>query len=371
MARGRIKLAVLVQDLEFGGTQRYALNLLTHIDRGTFDPELWVLRGGTDMLELAQRGEIPVVHFSHTSWVGPSSLTRLWLRLRRTRPDVLYTLTVVPNTWGRLLGHLSGVPVIVSSFRNRIAPQFETWLSRWSARIVCNASSLKDMIVQEFAVHPQLITVVPNGVDTDYFSPSEGPTSSDPTVLFVGRFVPQKAPLTLLEGFRLVCRTIPEARLVMIGNGPLKAEAEHFIAAQGLTSHVTLLPGTPDVRSHLRQARVFALASLFEGSPNVMIEAMATGLPVVGTRVDGIPELVTHGRSGLLVEPQDPAALAEALVTLLSDETKCRTMGVQARQKVLTDHSLTHMVRATERVFLECLDQRDNATSQAPRSPLP
>jgi glycosyltransferase involved in cell wall biosynthesis len=212
------------------------------------------------------------------------------------------------------------------------------------------------MIVEQFGVAPERITVIPNGVDTDYFCPLENAATVEPIILYVGRFVPQKDPLTLLEAFRLVCEQIPEARLLMIGNGPLKAEAEQFVATHRLDRHVTLLPGTRDVRSHLRRSRIFALASLFEGSPNVMIEAMATGLPVVGTRVDGIPELVTNGLSGLLVDPEHPSALAEALVTLLRDETLCSRMGTEARQKVLADHSLIQMVRATERVFLETLE---------------
>ncbi len=358
MRRGRIKLAVLVQDLEFGGTQRYALNLLTHINREVFAPELWVLRGGTDMMATAEAAGITVVHLTAQSWVGPRALVKLWGRLRHARPDVLYTLTVIPNTWGRLLGHLSGVPVIVSSFRNRIAPQFESWLSRWSTRIVCNAESLKDMIIHEFSVDPQRITVIPNGVDTDFFSPESHQTTREPTIVSIGRLVPQKAPLTLLEAFRLARSKVPEARLVMVGNGPLKPEVEDFIRSRSLASSVTLLPGTPDVRLHLRRARVFALASLFEGSPNVMIEAMATGLPIVATRVDGIPELVTHGLSGLLVEPENPPALAEALTSVILDEAKCREMGIKAREKVLADHSLTKMVRETEKVFLECLEHR-------------
>jgi glycosyltransferase involved in cell wall biosynthesis len=356
MRRGRIKLAVLLQDLEFGGTQRYAINLLSHIDRETFDPELWVLRGGTDMLAAAEATGVTIVHLSHYPWVGPRALFKLWGRLTHSRPDVLYTLTVIPNTWGRFIGHLSGVPVIVSSFRNRIAPQYERWLSRWSTRIVCNAESLKEMIARRFSVDPQRITVIPNGVDTDCFSPEQNRATTEPTIVYVGRLVPQKAPLTLLEAFRLVWLKVPSARLVMIGNGPLKHSVETFIATSGLASNVTLLPGTRDVRSHLRRARIFALASLFEGSPNVMIEAMSTGLPIVATKVDGIPELVTHGLSGLLVEPENPPALAEALITLLLDEQKCSEMGVEARQKVLADHCLKEMVRATEKVFVECLN---------------
>ena len=92
-----IRVAVLLQDLEFGGCQRYAVNLLKHIDRELFEPELWVLRNGDDMMPMAQETGTPVVQFSEASWVDPRSLINLLRALIRSRPTILYTLTVVPN----------------------------------------------------------------------------------------------------------------------------------------------------------------------------------------------------------------------------------------------------------------------------------
>ncbi len=133
MGGKQVKLAVLLQDLEFGGTQRYAVNLLKHLDRGLFEPELWVLRGGDDMLPLARATGSEIVRFSQASWVDAKALAGLFLRLTRSTPDVLYTLTVVPNIWGRLFGCIARVPAIVTSLRNGIARQHERWLWRLSS----------------------------------------------------------------------------------------------------------------------------------------------------------------------------------------------------------------------------------------------
>jgi len=355
MAKGEpIKLVILVQDLEFGGTQRYALNLLTHLDCDRFTAELWTLRGGKHMAGLADSGNIRVVHLTEESWVGPRAIFELWSRLRRAQPDVLYTLTVIPNTWGRLLGTLTKVPVIVSSLRNRIAPQYDKWLWHLSTKIICNAESLRSMMIEDYSVDPDRIVTIPNGVDTDYFCPGPAAVSREPLVVFVGRLVDQKDPLTLLHAFRLVGDRLPEARLVMMGDGPLRPSLEDFVRTNDLAGRALLLPGTPDILPYLRRARVFALPSLYEGSPNAMIEAMAAGVPIAATRVDGVPEIVTDGETGFLVQPRDPRALADALCALLANARMADEMGLRARGKAVADHSLTHTVRQAEQVFLEC-----------------
>jgi glycosyltransferase involved in cell wall biosynthesis len=99
------------------------------------------------------------------------------------------------------------------------------------------------------------------------------------------------------------------------------------------------------------------MSSGFEGSPNVIIEAMATGLPIVATRVDGIPELVEEGKSGFLVEPKNPRALADALIAALTDESKTQAMGRAGRDFILEAYSLDKMVRRTERVILEAYQE--------------
>jgi len=341
MTRPRIRLVVLLQDLEFGGTQRYAVELLRRLDRGWFDPEVWVLRGGDDLLPAMQAANVKVVYLSRGRWVGPKALAKLAARLARHKPDLLYTLTVVPNIWGRLFAGLMRIRV-VSGYRSLLPRQHERLLHRFSRRIVTNAAVLKDLMTDRFGIEPEQVSVIPNGVDADFFSPDIAAKQPTPLVVCVARLVAEKDFPTLLEAFRLVRAQIPAAQLDIIGSGPL---------AFDLPPGVRILPGTEDVRAHLRRAWVFALSSQSEASPNVILEAMATGLPVVATRVGGIPELVEADASGLPVPPRDPAAFAGALVGLLQNATRRQAMGEAGRQRVLREFSLPEMVARTETVF--------------------
>jgi glycosyltransferase involved in cell wall biosynthesis len=339
-----IRLVVLLEDLEFGGTQRYATQLMRGMDRRWFAPEVWVLRGGDDLLEPMLAAGVEVVRLSHGRWVGPTALTRLAWRLWRRRPALLYTLTVVPNVWGRLLAGILRIPV-VSGYRGLAPRQHERLLHRLSARIIANARVLRHRLTTEFGIEPDRIAVIPNGVDCDDFCPSGTQRSDQPLVVSVARLVGEKDIPTLLEAFRLTRLEVPGARLDIIGNGPGPTPTA--------LPHVRFLTGTGDIQTHLRSAWVFALASHSEASPNAVLEAMACGLPVAATRVGGIPELVEDGVNGLLVPPRDPVALSAALTALLRDAGRREVMGAAGRKRAESCFQLPHMVRATEAVLRE------------------
>jgi len=157
-----IRIAVLPQDLEFGGTQRYAIHLLRFMGREVFATELWVLRKGDDMIALPAETGVKIVHLSRLSWVSPLALARFAWKLLSLRPDVLYTLTVVPNIWGRILGRQARVPVIISGYRSLFPKQHERWLWHLPNRIICNAETLKDVMVRRYSVNPDRVAVIPN-----------------------------------------------------------------------------------------------------------------------------------------------------------------------------------------------------------------
>ena len=349
------KIVVVLQDLEFGGTQRYALNLLLHMDKKLFDPELWVLRGGDDMLSFAQKTGVPVHRFSASGWVTPLALLRFFRALVKHKPVYLYPLTVVPNIWGRLFGRILKVPVIVSSYRNLYARQYESLLHNFSSHIICNSKAIEQKLLQQHKVDINKISVVVNGVDSNYFLPDPGQRAHPPLLLFAGRLVPQKDPLTLLKAFYTIVQTVPEAKLVLAGNGSLRSQLEQFIEAHSLEKSVSLLPGTAEIRTLMQQASLFLLPSLYEGSPNILIEAMACELPVVATRASGVPELIEHGVNGHLVAIGDHVAMANAVLELLQNQRLRGKMGRAARKKVENEHELAACVRATESVLLKLL----------------
>ena len=355
MSPARIRLVVLLQDLEFGGTQRYAVQLLNGLDRAWFAPEVWVLRGGDDLAAAMRGAGVEIVRLSEGKAVGPLAIVRLAARLWQERPALLYTLTVVPNVWGRLFAGLMRIPV-VSGYRSLAPRQHERLLHRFSARIIANAAILKDRMTQRLGVESGRVAVIANGVDAGHFSPDEAARSADPLVVSVARLVAEKDIDTLLEAFRLTRAEVPSARLDIVGNGP------HRIAP---APNVRVLSGTEDIRAHLRRAWVFALSSRSEASPNAILEAMACGLPVVATRVGGIPELVEDGKTGLLVPPRDPAALSAALTALLRDRPRRTMLGQAGRQRAAGEFGVARMVRQTETVLREVAQRGTTWTTTA------
>ena len=193
--------------------------------------------------------------------------------------------------------------------------------------VVAVSAALAERI-REAGIRPERIHTIPNGVDTARFAPRDrsaaratlGLAPNAPLVLFVGNLKPVKAIDTLIRAFAVVARARADAALVIAGSGPLDGPLRALARQLGLGGVVRFTGGqSPEaIATWMNAADVLCLPSLSEGMPNVVLEAGASGLPVVATRVGGIPEIVREGVTGLLVAPSDPAALAEALASALS-----------------------------------------------------
>jgi glycosyltransferase involved in cell wall biosynthesis len=339
------RVVLLLQDLEFGGTQRQALELARRLDPARFRVEVWLLKAGDDLWPLARQYGLTVRYLTRQARVGPLALHRLGQALRQNRPEVLMLLTVVPNLWGRPLARLAGVPRIIGNCRGGGAPrrQRERWLWPLAHHIVCNSAAIRDVLVQGCGVPAPWVSVIPNGVDTEYFQPAPAPPPCPPVALYVGRLAPDKAPETLVRAFALMAPDHPEAQLWLVGDGPLRDPLARLIGQLGLTARVKLMPGQADVRPLYHRASLLALSSRTESLPNVILEAMAAGLPVAATRVGGVPELAAHGVTGLLTPPGDAPALAAALSLLLGDAALRARVGQAGRRRAVQEFSLDHM----------------------------
>ncbi|MGC8605656.1 MAG: glycosyltransferase [Desulfomonilaceae bacterium] len=352
------RTVIALQDLEFGGTQRYAVHLLTHLNRDLFELELWVLRRGEDMLPLAESSGIPVTYLSKDSWVTPRALWRFFRKLRDQKPDVLYTMTAVPNIWGRILAATICDSIVISSWRGKQEQQFESFLWRFTDRLICNANALRTHVIKKHGVDPKKVAVAPNGVDTNYFTPDSSSRDPKPTVVFIGRLVEQKDPFTLIEAFILLRKLVLDARLILIGQGYLNSKIKQKVAESGLEQHIELIPGSSDIRPFLRRGWLLTLPSISEGFPQVIIEAMACGLPVVATSVGGVPEIIEHGVNGLLVQPRSPKSLAQSMASLLLDDETRNLMGARARELTIERFSLEHIVKMTEEIILTAISEK-------------
>lgn len=355
------RLVFLLQDLKFGGTQRQTLELARLLDPTRFQAEIWLMMAGDDLAPLAHSWGIPLVWLGRQDWVGPAALANLWRRLRLHPVHVLMLLTVVPNIWGRLLGRLTGVQVIVGNCRGGTAPrrQHESWLWPLAHHILCNSAALQATLTGRYGVPGRRVSVIVNGVDTDFFQPPRAAAPSHPArVLSVARLVPDKDHETLIHAFRQVAVTHAGAELWLVGDGPREGLIRQLVADHGLTARVRFLPGQADLRPLLGQADMLALSSRSEALPNVVLEAMAAGLPVVATAVGGLPEVVASGRTGWLVPPGDPIAMAAAISRLLGDPEMRAAFGLAGRRRVEQDFSLTAMARRHEEVLQSLLARK-------------
>ncbi len=198
---------------------------------------------------------------------------------------------------------------------------------------------------------------IANGIDVDSWpvaSPG-GTTDSAPIILCVARFTPLKRHRDLLEAVARLARSGLEFRLVMVGGGPTLAQSRELAARLGLQApQVTFRgPASPaEVRDLVAGAHIFCLPSLWEGMAGGVMEAMAGGLPVVGTDVNGIADLVERGRTGLLVAPGDPLRLSQALAELLEDPGRRADWGAAGRARIRAHFGVDRMVAAKERLFV-------------------
>ena len=274
----------------------------------------------------------------------------LWtgsLLARRWRPDFALAFFAIPSGPTTLaLRALFGVPYVVSLrggdvpgfFRNELvfAHRLSGWLIRriWkrSRAVVANCDSLARLAE---AAGADTVQVIPNGVDGDVFSPERRsrPRGGTANILFVGRLAGQKGVDVLLHA---LAQTSAQARLLVAGDGPCLEDLKDLAEKLGIRDQVEFLgwverESLPGIYA---DADILALPSRDEGMPNVVLEAMASGLPVVAASVGGTPELVVDGETGLLVAPDDVRALASALETLVSSPEKAMAMGRAGRERV-------------------------------------
>ena len=342
----------LLQDLCTGGTQHQTLALAAGLDRARFAPELWTLSGPTELDVLAREGGLPVKHLGGQAFPGLDSCAALWRVLGRETPDIFFLCTALSNIWGRIAGRLRKLPLVLGSCRGGGAPvrQHERWLWRLAQHIVCNSPALVE-VMAGLGVPREHMSCIANGVDTRRFQPGGLPFSRrEPIILCVARLVEDKDHACLLDAFARLLGHMPEARLRLVGEGPLEAELRVRMARAPLEGKVELLPATTDVAACCRSAGVFALSSRQEGTPNVLLEAMASGLPAVATRVGGVPFLLRE-ENGLTVPAGDADSLAQGLLRVLRDPGLAQRMGEAGRERAERDFSFSAMIAAHEELF--------------------
>jgi glycosyltransferase involved in cell wall biosynthesis len=305
------------------------------------------------------------------------TLVKLYRLMRRERPHVVHTHTAKAGFVGRIAARLAGVPVVLHTFhghvfhgyfspaRTRLFLWIERLGARLSSRIITISPRLRDEIAQYGVTRSERIEVIPLGFELDAFA-SQPRASGDfrrslgipvgaKLIGAVGRLVPIKNISLLLEAAALARREAPELRVVLVGDGELRADLEAQAAALEMTEAVVFAGWRRDLPSVYADLDAVVISSHNEGTPASLIEAMATGCPVIATRVGGVPDLVVDGETGRLVPPGDREALAAALLALFWESERTAHMAGLARRRVLERHQAERLVADMDRLYRELL----------------
>ena len=228
---------------------------------------------------------------------------------------------------------------------------------RRSDAIICNSSEMARFATDYYRAPSERVSVVYNGVDAERFMACRNPRrSGGPVVGTVGRIERQKNLDVFLEAAECFRRSQPGARFEIVGEGSDRPRLERRVGELGLSDAVSFKGTTDDVPGFFSRLDQFWLTSDWEGTPNVVLEAMAAGVPVVATRVGGTPEVVEQGRTGVLVPASDAAAVCSAALALAADPARASRMGDDARIAVIERFSLQRMAERTATVYWSVLE---------------
>lgn len=278
-------------------------------------------------------------------------LKELGALVSRESPDVIQTHAVKSHFLARLAGLPKRAPWVAfhhgytwPTLRVHVYNQLDRWSLRAAAKVITVSIPFRDELASK-GVARDRIEIVHNAIRPDW---GTAKSSSDlraslnipadrRVILIVGRLSSEKDHVTLLRAVERIRKFKPH--LLIVGEGPERAKIEREIGQLGLSDHVTLTGHQPSAEPYYGIADLAVLSSLSEGSPNALLEAMASGVPVVATDVGGIPEIVKHEEGALLVPPADPGAMAAAMEKLLTNPSLSRQLADRARMLVLVKHS--------------------------------
>ncbi len=381
---GRITVCHVITKLTVGGAQETVLRICAGLDRSRWRPLLVTgpeVGEEGDLFAEAEAAEVPVAVVRPL--VRPISPTRdaaafaaLVRIFRQERPAIVHTHSSKAGLVGRAAALVARTPAIVHT-QHGWALRSQSGRSVWAAyrvaeralarrtdRIVVVADRDCEVGLRHGIGRPEQYAVVRSGVDLGTFASAFDARSraearrrlglplEAPVVGAVTRLAPVKDPANLIRAFAVVLDTRPAARLVLVGDGPLRAECEALVARLGMAERVHFAGVRRDVADLMAAFDVTALSSVDEGLPRTVLESMAAGVPVVATRVGGVPEVVVDGATGVLVPSADAAALAAGLGRVLDDPAWSAGLARAARSAI-GDFDAGTMVRRTEALYDE------------------
>lgn len=364
-----MRILYLANHLNIGGISSYIYTLAGGLQKQGH--RIYVASSGGELLgQFTQAGitfiPLPLKTKSEASpkiWLSLFSLGRY---LKSEQIDILHANTRVTQVLAFLVSRIFHKPYVSTChgfFKRRV---FRRLFPLWGRKVIAISEPVKQHLMEDFAVRAEDIRVIHNGVDVSRFQVwtkeerarkkkmlglSEGIV-----VGIIARLSDVKGHIYLFQAMPEVLRRFPETRLMLVGEGRMKDELVALGRELGISQNVSFFDSVSDTAGMLCAMDIFVLPSLKEGLGLSLMEAMASGLAVIGSRIGGIRSLISEGENGLLVSPGEAGELTQAILKLIADGKMRRALGDNARAFIEKNFPEEKMLRDTERVYQECLN---------------
>ena len=380
----KIKVLHMITELPVGGAQDNTLLTVEHLDKSEYDITLLSSPVGS-WVERAQN--IPDVRVTLISRLQrkihlSSDLVAAWKiykHIRRERYDIVHTHSSKPGVLGRVAARLAGVPIVVhtihgfpfNDYMNEYTRKFYIFLEKIAAKctdkLITVSNLNKKKAIDLKLAKPDRFVNIYSGIDLNHFH-VEVNTSHKRMELslpqdhflvgMVGRLSPQKAPQFFIQAAADVAQDNPNVTFLLVGDGELRDGLEKLTDELGLKKRIRFLGVRDDIPEILGILDVFVLSSLWEGLGRALTEAMAMARPIVATSVEGVPELVDDHKTGILVPPKDPKALAAGIKKVLRDRSLAIQLGQNAQKRVLKDFGVDTMIAEIDDLYKHLISQK-------------
>ncbi len=360
---------------EFGGAERHILNLATAIDPDVVEVSVCCLFADP-FVRVAREAGIKSYSIPMRHKLDFSIVTKLREKIIEDKIDIVHTHGVRANLVGRLAAKISGVETVITTVHSMLAQDYPNIFSRLANMFIERASrnltshfiavsgGLQKALIKQ-GIPEKKITVVYNGLDPQLFK-RKGPSGNEwrnkagipagiPLVAIVGRLHPVKGHRYFLKAASEILKEKQDIHFLVVGSGPERESLEELTNSLGITDHVTFTGFISNVSDLIPELNLLVVPSLWEGFGLTALEAMAFGVPVVATSVGGLPEIVEHGTTGLLVPPADEASLAKNILWMLEHPQEAKEMASAAKAVVEEKFTAETMARKTEEVYMKVL----------------
>jgi glycosyltransferase involved in cell wall biosynthesis len=360
MSAARPSVVLLGDTLNFGGTEGQFVEVACGLDRTRWDLDVGCIRAEGPLRARLETTGIQAWSCGRGSFKSPrllGAMRALSGRLRARKVRIVHCFDFYSNVLGVPAARLAGVPVVIASQRDlgNLRPPLQQRLQRAmlgiATHVLVNSQAIAGRLAGTRAARAGRVSVIHNGVDLARFGPARTPAQKRPgmTVTVLANLRPEKGIVQIIEAAAAVRRAAPDVRVDIWGEGPLRSEAEARIQSLGLSETVRLRGSTRTPEDVLRRSDVFVLPSLSEASSNVLLEAMATGLPVVATRIGGTPALV--GDAAVLIPPGDSSALAAAVLDLVRNKPLASRLAASARTRAIEEFGMDRMLERVDALY--------------------